>query len=151
MCLGADGGPSRCFSLGAEDQEQFAFFLAPSCFPFLWERARHSFTCSHTPFPNIFNTSPSVALLSSFPSLFFFFAPPPSSSFSAPRRLLGPALLAVHSLCFSRSSTTFLYPPLPPNYQPARLPAPRLLEVTWDRIDRRLITFDRIDFFRRLV
>lgn len=67
------------------------------------------------PFPNIFNTSPSVALLSSFPSLFFFFLlPPPSSSFSAPRRLLGPALLAVHSLCFSRSSTTFLYPPLPP-------------------------------------
>lgn len=109
------------------------------------------FSCSHTPFPNIFNTLRCSSFL--FPSLFFFFfSSPPllllSLPLLTPRRLLGSALLAVHSLCFSRSSTTFLYPPLPP--QKPTSPSP-CAPVHWrspglESIVVHLITFHRVDF-----
>lgn len=130
VCLGADGDPSRCFSLGAVYREESAFFgsfLFPSV-------RRHCFlrplTRSHTPPSPASSTSlRSFALFSS--SLLFFLAlfPPPLPLFLTPPSP-SPIDVCKAQFCWpstlffvSRrlSSPTFLYSPpkkLPTNSPP---------------------------------
>lgn len=143
---GADGGDISLFLAWCGAVR--VFWLLPVSL-FCGRVRRHSFTCSHTPSPTS-STHHSVALLSSSLPFFFFFAPPLLLSLSfRPLDVCKAQLCWPSTLCVSlaRRLLSFIHPSPPPNYQPTRLPAPRLLEVTWDRIDRRLITFDRIDFF----
>lgn len=140
------GGTSRCFSLGAE---QFAFF-GSFLFPFSVGESAATLLLAPTPLPqHLQHITPLLFFPLPFP-FFFFFAPPLLLSLSfRPLDVCKAQLCWPSTLCVSlaRRLLSFIHPSPPPNYQPTRLPAPRLLEVTWDRIDRRLITFDRIDFF----
>lgn len=125
-----------------------ARFLAPSCFHFL-EESPPLFSCSHTPFPNIFNTLRCSSFL--FPSLFFFFFPPPPppplppsfdpSTFARLSSVGRPFFVFFSLVDYFPLST----PPPQETNQPVSL-RPCSLEVTWVRIDRR--TFDHISSCR---
>lgn len=124
---------SRCFSLGAV---HFAFFFGSFLFPFPVGVFAATLFFAPTP-PSPTSSTPPLLFFPLF--LPFFFCPPSllslscdPSTFARPSSVGRPLFVFLSLVDYFPLST----PPPPTTNQPVSL-RPRLLEVTWDKIDRR--------------